>query len=467
MRYEVPRFDVVIIGAGPAGIRAAETLSRHGITPILLDEAPRCGGQIYRQPPAGAERSAYDIYGLEARKAAAIHAVPGERGERIDYRPETLVWNVARTSDKIIIDTLKGDVVGRIVTDRLLIATGAVDRVLPFPGWTLPGVFTLGAAQIALKSQGVAVGRRVALVGAGPLLPLLASQYLKAGVEPVAVLDVTPFLAKVWALPRLMTVPLTLLKGVRYSMALMRAGIRQASGVRGLRVLGTDRVTGLVYQDRRGAEHEIACDAVAASFGLRSETQLADLAGCRFVYDATTRQWQPWADISGRTSVALVYVAGDGAAIGGADVAELAGERAAFAILEDTGVMVDGDRISRLEMWLDWQSGFRRGLEAAYPFPAHLVAAITPDTTLCRCEGVSAGEVQRCVREQQPTDVNRLKAFTRVGMGRCQGRMCGLAAAELLAYTNSGFVEAAGRLRAQPPIKPIPVQLTSVVEPAA
>lgn len=459
MRYELPRVDVVVVGAGPAGIRAAETLSRHGQTPILIDEARQCGGQIYRQPPAGANRPAQEIYGLDARKAQAIHAVLGERGARIDYRPETLVWNITHVGEKLHLDTLRGDRSATIITDRLILATGAVDRVLPFPGWTLPGVFTLGAAQIALKSQGIAIGRRVALIGAGPLLPLLAHQYIKAGIKPAVVLDATPFTAKVLALPRMLAAPSTLLKGLRYMASAVRAGVPYVHGVRAIRATGDDRVAGLIYLDRAGVEHRIDCDAVAASFGLRSENQLADLAGCHFAYDATARQWQPRTDVSGRTSQQQVYLAGDGAAIGGADVAELAGERAALAVLEDTGVMVDGDRISRVEMWLGWYATFRRGLDAAYPFPAHMLDGLAPDTTLCRCEGIDCGAVQRSVHEQQPADVNRLKAFTRIGMGRCQGRMCGLAASEMLARTGAISIEMAGRLRAQPPIKPIPLDI--------
>ena len=457
MRYETAHFDVAIVGAGPAGVRAAETLLRHNIKPILIDEAMAPGGQVYRQPPAGAERPAEDIYGFETRKAKAIHAVIGAAGTRIDYRPNTLVWNAARADEKVRLDTIQDGAAGTVIVDRLILATGAVDRVVPFPGWTVPGVFTLGAAQIALKSQGIAIGGKVALVGAGPLLPLLAAQYIKAGLTPAIVLDVTPFSAKVLALPRLLVEPATLCKGLHYTLAVMRAKLPRAAGVRAIRVLGQDRVTGLVYRDRAGGEHHVDCDAVAASFGLRSEAQLADLAGCRFIYEATSRQWQPWSDISGRSSVSNIYLAGDGAGIAGADAAELAGERAALAILEDTGVMVDGDRISRVEMWLAWHRVFRRGLEAAYPFPAHLLDVIEPDTTLCRCEGITVAALRRSVREQAPVDVSQLKAFTRIGMGRCQGRMCALAAAELLAADANVPIEAAGRLRAQPPVKPIPL----------
>ena len=189
---------VAIVGAGPAGVRAAETLARGGVRPILFDEGERPGGQIYRQPPRGAGRAAAELYGLEAAKAAAIHRVLPDLADRVDYRPRTLVWNVFQSQ----LDLLGPDGYGEQRFDRLILATGAMDRALPFPGWTLPGVFTLGGAQIALKAQGMSIGRRVALVGAGPLLPLVAHQYAKAGARIVAVLDATPFAAKIDAAAR-------------------------------------------------------------------------------------------------------------------------------------------------------------------------------------------------------------------------------------------------------------------------
>src|SRR4051812_5305252 len=142
---------VAIVGAGPAGVRAAETLARGGVRPILFDEGERPGGQIYRQPPRGAGRAAAELYGLEAAKAAAIHRVLPDLADRVDYRPRTLVWNVFQSQ----LDLLGPDGYGEQRFDRLILAPGAMDRALPFPGWTLPGVFTLGGAQIALKAQGM------------------------------------------------------------------------------------------------------------------------------------------------------------------------------------------------------------------------------------------------------------------------------------------------------------------------
>jgi bacterioferritin-associated ferredoxin len=194
------------------------------------------------------------------------------------------------------------------------------------------------------------------------------------------------------------------------------------------------------------------------SFGLKPETQLADLAGCRFRFDATNRCWLPEVDPAGRSSVRGLYLAGDGAGIAGADAAELAGRRAALALLEDTGHRVPAGAAA-LEKKLADIAQFRAGLEQAFALPADCTAAWPDDMTVCRCEEVDAGTLRRCIRNGEAREINRLKALTRVGMGRCQGRMCGAAAAELLSAETGRPVSDVGRLRGQAPVKPVPISL--------
>ncbi|GJD66188.1 NAD(P)/FAD-dependent oxidoreductase [Methylobacterium frigidaeris] len=450
---------IAIIGAGPAGLRAAQVLAEAGLRPLLIDEGHRAGGQIYRRPPPGAERPAAALYGFEAGRAQALHDLADALAPRIGYRPGTMVWGIAtRGSPGFDLDCLGPGGHDRIPADRLVLATGAMDRTLPFPGWTLPGVFTLGAAQIALKAQGMTIGRRVALVGAGPLLPLVAHQYAKAGAEIAAVLDVTPLGPKVQAAPRLAAMPATLAKGVWYTLRGALRGLPVRSGVRAVAVEGDVQVEALAWEDSRGRRQRVACDAVGASFGLRSEAQAADLAGCRFVFEPVTRQWQPERSPEGRASHPHVYLAGDGSGIGGADVAELQGERTALTLLADLGRPRDAAREARLDRTLARQAGFRAALEAAYPYPHHLIAKIGDDEIVCRCEGITAGALRRAATERDAREMNRLKALTRAGMGRCQGRVCGHAAAEILADHLHVPVETVGRLRGQAPIKPIPMR---------
>jgi bacterioferritin-associated ferredoxin len=194
---------------------------------------------------------------------------------------------------------------------------------------------------------------------------------------------------------------------------------------------------------------------------LRSETQLADLVGCRFAFAPLQRAHLPERDAAGRSSVAGVYLAGDGAGIMGADAAEWAGERAALALLTDQGVKVDALRAQVLERKLGKLVGFGRGLERAFPYPQDWAAHAPDELVVCRCENVTAGELRETVRSCGADEMNRLKALSRIGMGRCQGRMCGAAAAEMLAHASGQPLAQVGRLRGQAPIKPIPIQLAS------
>ncbi|WP_205919920.1 (2Fe-2S)-binding protein, partial [Pseudomonas viridiflava] len=165
--------------------------------------------------------------------------------------------------------------------------------------------------------------------------------------------------------------------------------------------------------------------------------------------------WLPVRDDAGRSSAEQVYLAGDGAGIMGADAAEMAGELAALSLLQDCGRDVDEHRIDRLKAQLKHITRFRHGLETAFPFPDDWAANVPDETLICRCEEVSAGDIRRTVQEGH-WEMNRVKAMCRVGMGRCQGRMCGLAAAELVACESGRPVQEVGRLRGQSPIKPIP-----------
>ena len=451
----------LIVGAGPAGIRAAQTLVEAGLRPVVVDEAPSGGGQIYRQRLVPDERTPRDLYGSEAGKATALHEAFARIRDRIDYLPQALVWNVRNKTADVAV----GGRTRRLDFSHLILATGATDRVLPFRGWTTPGVFTLGGAQIALKSQGCAIGEKVIFLGSGPLLYLVAWQYMKAGARVAAVLDTAPFSAKLHLLRGLPSQPGVVLRGMRYVAELMVRGVPVHFGVEPDRIEGTTQVEGIVWRER-GKEYRLACNAVGYGFALRSETLLADLAGCRFVFDERDRAWRPEHDVAGRTSVADVYIAGDGAGIAGADAAELAGERAGLALLEDVGHSVDHARIAVLERKLAAIHRFRDILEAAFPFPEAWASSVADDVLLCRCEEISVGEARAAARNQGVHELNRLKALTRIGMGRCQGRMCSSAAAEILAAAHDKPLDAVGRLRAQPPVKPLPLEIISDGEAA-
>ena len=441
---------ILIIGAGPAGTRAAEVLTGQGLRPILVDEAPASGGQVYRRQPPGFKRSAKLRYGFEAGKAEALHACFDNLRERLDYRPENSVWSIENSTAF----TIDPNGVDRIPFKSLLLCTGGVDRVLPIPGWTLPGVYTMGGAQIALKAQGCTIGRRVVFLGSGPLLYLVAYQYAHAGGSVAAVLDTARLRDALPVIPGLLAGGLTLAKGLWYQNWLRLNGVALRRGVQPIRVEGDDRVSGLRYRTAGGRENHITCDAVGLGWGVKPECQLAELAGCEMEFNAMARQWLPSSDVDGRASADGVYLAGDGAGVMGADAAEYRGELAALTLLADRGVAIDTARHGNLKSRLRRLMRFRIALERALPYPEGLAAALPDDTIVCRCEGVTAGDI-RHGQALEPQEINRAKAFTRMGMGRCQGRMCGIAATEILAHRKGVPLAEVGRLRGQAPIKPL------------
>lgn len=443
--------DIVIVGAGPAGISAAEVLCAKGLRPILIDEGARPGGQGYRRPADDLALDMNRLMGSEAQRYAALHRRFEALLPAIDYRPRTLVWAI----DGKQLHLLHEGKAETLAFDKLLIASGAMDRVAPMPGWTLPGVFTLGGAQVALKDQGCLIGSRVAFLGSSPLLTLAAKQYRDMGADIAVIADTTPLSAKATALPALLRAPRTLLRGLWYMGASLRAGTAMLHGVTPVAIEGAGRVEALVLRDAQGRERRFACDAVALGYGLKPETQLADLAGAQFAYDTDFRLFLPEIDRMGRARPGL-YLAGDGVRIGGADAAEASGALAAHAILSDIGQAQDIEAIRQLARQVERLRSFQRGLALAFAWPKAQIAALPDSVTLCRCENVTIGEVRAAMaRDLGPVEVNRVKAMTRCGMGRCQGRVCGPALQEIVAASAGSDGATAGRLRGQAPVKPI------------
>jgi NADPH-dependent 2,4-dienoyl-CoA reductase/sulfur reductase-like enzyme len=434
-----------------------------GCAPILVDEAPRVGGQIYRQPPRvpGFMRTAGELYGASADRARDLFVAFDRIRHRVDYRPGCLAYDLIDQRLVVAADGKSAE----IEFDALVLATGAMDRIVPAPGWTLPGVYALGGAQVALKHQGCAVGKRVAFVGAGPLLLLTAHQYAKAGARPAAMVLPSQFRSLLGAGLRLMPTPRELGLGLYWLLDLKRRGVPVLFGHRLAKVTGEDSVGGIVVE-RGGRRREIACDAVALGYGLQSETQLADLAGVKFAFDPARRQWLPEADELGRARGRKhVYLAGDGAGMLGADAAEARGRLAAHALMTDFEIShVTYRAMHDLEV-VALARGLQAALRSAFEPPGDVFAAIPDETVLCRCEQVSAGELRGIAGLMGARELNRAKSYSRIGMGRCQGRLCGHAAAEILAGRLGVSVDSVGRMRGQPPVKPVPVATVAARRP--
>ncbi|TCM67853.1 NAD(P)/FAD-dependent oxidoreductase [Rhizobium sp. BK068] len=441
----------VIIGAGPAGIAAAAALAQCGLRPVVIDEAAQPGGQIFRHPRAELKRTDDELYGFDARRAVEFRDGFAALAPKIDYRPETHIWSACE--GKLHVVSRSGPSVQN--WSHLIIATGAMDRIVPVKGWTAPGVYSLGGAQIALKAEASLIGQRVVFAGTGPLLYLVAYQYAKAGATVVAVLEVGNPFGHMALLPALASGRTAFTKGLFYMATLRRRGVPLLTGVRLIEVLrgADDHVTGIAYH-WRGRDKVATCDGLAIGHGLKAETQIADLLGLEFSFDPVQRQWLPHADRDGRSSMANVYLAGDGFSIRGSETAQASGRLAAAALLRDSG-HIGPIEIGRDRRTVARTARFRKAMDQIFAFPHRVAAALSDDVLVCRCEGLTAGTVRQAVAASGEAEINRIKAFCRVGMGRCQGRLCGASAAELIASAAGVGIETVGRLRAQAPIKPV------------
>ncbi|MBV0891909.1 NAD(P)/FAD-dependent oxidoreductase [Paracoccus sp. Z118] len=447
----------VVIGAGPAGLACAKALLEAGLRPVVLEENPRPGGQGTRRLSPLMTPEAERLFGHAQAGATARREAEEDRVlAACDWRPGSLVWGIFDNRLAILRDGRHDS----LPYDRLLIATGATDRIMAFPGWTLPGVFSLGAAQVALKQHAAFIGSRVVLAGASPLLYLAAAQYLRMGVRHLTIVDAASRAQKRRAAAGMaMTGLSTLIEGLRLLRELRRPDVRRIDGADLVRAIGGERLEAVEIRHASGRTETLACDALAFGHGLRPETQLAELAGARFSFHPQLRNWFPIIDADGRAGQRL-WLAGDGAMTGGREAAAYSGRLAALSMLADrAGAASPVTREARaLRRRARRLRRFQVHSAGAFPWPHEQAAAMPDDTIICRCERVTAGEIRKAVSSTAgPVEINRVKAITRCGMGRCQARFCGPTLQELTAAASGRPVESVGRLRAQAPLRPIPV----------
>ncbi|WP_137702099.1 FAD/NAD(P)-dependent oxidoreductase [Marimonas lutisalis] len=454
--------DLIVIGAGPAGMAAAAEAGRAGLSVLVLDEQSQPGGQIYRDvervvPLRG------DLLGADY--AAGLPLAQGLAEQGVSHLNGAVSWAIEEGGRVMFTRAGRAEQAeGR----RILLATGALERPMPVPGWTLPGVMTVGAAQILLKQSGV-VPERAVLAGSGPLIYLTAAQMVRAGVPPLALVE-TQTRGDALRAARHMGGALRgwryLLKGLGLMRELKRAGVQRFVGAEALAVMGDDRAEGLRFR-RGGRDHEIACETVLLHHGVVPNTQAARSIGVAHRWDAVQQCFSPVLDEWGRTGVEGVLIAGDGAGIGGAKAAEYAGRLAALQVAEDLGAITAHarDEVARhLRGDLRRERAIRPFLDTAYPPYA---GAITPEdaTLVCRCEEVTAGDIRRFAR-MGCLGPNQAKAFGRAGMGPCQGRYCGLAVSAILAQETGQSMDETGYYRIRPPLKPVTLgELAAMEEP--
>lgn len=445
-------YDLIVIGAGPAGMAAATEARRHGLSVVLLDEQETVGGQIYRSiTRTDAQRR--EILGPDYEHGASLAEAFAASGA--EHRPGSSVWQVTRER---MVHVLRGGRTEALQGRRIVLATGAMERPFPIPGWTLPGVMTAGAAQILLKGAGVAPAQPVVLAGCGPLLYLLAWQYLRAGVPIKAILDTTTPADQRRAL-RHVASALAGWRDVRKGLGLLRTlrthQVPHYKGVTKLAVHGEGQAERVTFE-ADGQAQSLTTGLVLLHQGVVPNTQITWSLRAGHEWDEAQLCWRPLRDGWGELDVAGIYIAGDGAVIGGARAAALQGRLAGLGAACAAGRLDAAARDAQAVPLRRELQGFlhiRPFLDSLYrPKDENRIPA--DDVIVCRCEEVTAGTLREHVA-LGCTGPNQAKSFNRCGMGPCQGRQCGLTVTEVIAEARDVSPAEVGYYRIRAPIKPL------------
>ncbi|MFG2633299.1 NAD(P)/FAD-dependent oxidoreductase [Streptomyces sp. NPDC048362] len=434
------RPHLAVVGAGPAGLAGALAAAARGVRVTLLDASEQAGGQFYRQPaPAlGAHRPRTPQHHRRVWERLRDELARQRATGLIRHLTDHHVWSVQRNSPAgpVTVHALRGPAQEEGVAvraDAVLLATGGHEWVLPFPGWTLPGVVTAGGAQAMLKGGLVLPGRRVVVAGTGPLLLPVATGLAAAGARVPALVEAADPAAALRRAPALAARPDKLAEGAGYAARLARHGVRVLPRHVVVEAHGTDRLTAVTVaalgpdgRTRPGSGRRIPCDALAVSHGMLPHTDLAEALGCTLSGTGVR------VDAEQRTDGPGVWAAGESTGIGGAALALAEGHIAGRSI----GARLAGTAPHPR----DWAAAgrardrlrrFCSALDAICVPHAGWAETVADDTVVCRCEEVTAAEVRTAVDTLGARDLRTVKLLSRAGMGWCQGRMCAPAVAGL------------------------------------
>jgi len=445
-------YDLIIIGSGPAGMAAALLADNSGLSVLMLDDQPGAGGQVYRQiGPNSRNAKTFGFLGEEYFKGGDLAGQLETSG--VDCIHQAHVWQITEGNEVFY---SRNGAAASIRADFILMASGAHERPMPIPGWTLPGVMTVGAAQTLLKMSATGADGAV-FIGTGPLFYLTIWQYLRAGFGIKAVLDtataIPPAGAFRWILPALLQTG-TLAKGWAWR-AEVRKRTSYQNGVRSVSLSGDGKLEKISFIDRLGKEREIKAGLAFLHQGVIPNVNLGMATGLDYCWDEGQLCWRPVLDQDGQSSRKTIFVVGDGGGIAGVSVAVTSGQLAAARIIRLAGKKPRGlPAFLRLRHWLN--KAPRPFLDAMFRPPIDWIIPEDEEVLVCRCEGLTKREVDQAAK-MGVAGPNQLKSYCRAGMGRCQARMCGITVQHILAEHSGRPVRDLDYFRLRPPIRPVTV----------
>jgi len=455
--------ELVIVGAGPGGLAAAIEAAKLGVKGILLDENINMGGQIHHQLEKGFRVTNKELLGRDHHTGQKLLSKVIALSDKVECLNDALVWGLFDDGD---VAFRHSGTSSSLKYKRLIVAVGAYDRPVPFPGWTLPGVFTAGGAQRLVKTQGILPGERILLAGTGPLQLVLANQIISSGGKIEAILEAgnitnwLQFIAGIWNQWKI------LLDGSHYLSHLFKAGIPLLRNHLILEAHGNKQVEEALIADvdkdwrpKPETKRTIQVDAICIGYGLVPSNELTLLAGCEHRYEPLLGGWVPLRGETMETSLEHVYAVGDGSGVAGSQVAVEEGRIAGICVAHSLGYISEQEfkrRVQPFQRRLKKLTRMRRVLDEISRPRVGLFELAQDDTIICRCEEVTLGEIREAIN-RGATDVNEVKSMTRAGMGRCQGRMCGPALIEIINRQQASHTTQPSYFRRRPPVKPVPL----------
>jgi len=467
----LPEFDYVILGAGPAGMAAALTAREHGLTVLVLEEQSQPGGQIYRNIESFKKTRPREFRKLGEEYQLASRLVEQFRQCGAEHWFGRSVWQVSKDLCIYHVDSSgeQEDLIPSAVqAKKLLISVGALERPMPIPGWTLPGVMACTAADVLYKTSGLVPKGQVVLAGSGPLMLLIACRMLDTGVSIGAILDIgkrTSIFESLALLPKALRGSSYLFKGISMIWKLRKAGVRIVTGIQSIEAIGTEKLEQVRFT--KGIKSEtLKSDLLLLHHGVVPNVQMTRLLGCEHEWYEEQRYWEPRVDKWGNTSIEGVSIAGDCGRIAGSQVAEVSGHLAALDALYQLKIISKQKRDQKSKPWFEK----RKPHMAVRPFLDKLFQPskkwLVPENQkclVCRCEEVTVGQIREAV-QKGALSPDRIKSLFRCGMGPCQGRMCGLTVSEIIADEIEQTPREVGYFKIRPPLRPITLGQLSQIQ---